>query len=384
MGLLPRLRGHPVQVAAGALLVLGLTILVVTRLGSSDRPTRDVPRSIVSDCSRPADPELNAWLATVPDGVTVNFRARTCYAQEQPLLLKKRKGLVINGHGATFKSFAQNDNTKLVPNWFLMRSQRIRLTNMVIVGNFDDLGPPSPQRGAVTSNAGVGIYGGREIDVINVAIRHVFGDGVTVANANYHDNEDPTPEFSQNVRLRHLDITDAARHCVSPDEVTGFWLEDSKLNNCYLDGVDAEKDHLSDPMSDLHFLRNTFSNYFSVGLVIAIGGAPGNTPARGYEIRGNRFLTLPLAATCNPAITVGGYENQFFENVVIEDNHILSWKAGIDVIRIRSGRISNNTFTHPTQGTNGNAPPRSQDCGPDHEANVGAVESGNILVSNNG
>ncbi|MDQ3897543.1 MAG: hypothetical protein M3326_09945 [Actinomycetota bacterium] len=377
-------------VAGGAAVVVGLAIVVLlaVRYGQdpkpkrSERVIRNVPEGIVSDCSKPVDAELNAWLATVPDGAIVNFRAGACYAQQARLVLDNRADLLIDGAGATFKSSAPNDNSKLVPNWFLLRSDRIVIRDMTIVGNFDDPGPPTPNRGSVTSNAGVGIFGGEDIEVSDMTIRHVFGDGVSVANAYYHDPENPTNEFSRNIRLKHLDISKAARHCVSPSQVTGFWLEDSKLDDCYLDAVDAEKDLITDPMSDLHFLRNTFSNYFGIGLVVPIGGAPG-APVDGVEIRDNRFPTLPFASVCNQAIALGGYENQVFSNVVVENNQIVSWKVAIAVQGVTSGRIRNNAITHPAQTRDGNTPPRPNDCGPDLEANVVLKSSPDVVVSDN-
>jgi hypothetical protein len=347
------------------------------------RPGREVPATIVSDCSKPVDAELNSWLAGVPDGSTVSFRPGACYAQEQRIVLKNRNDLVIDGRGAMFKSSAANDNSKLVPNWFLMRSDRITLRDMTIVGNFDDPGPPTPLRGSVTSNAGVGIFGGSDIEVSDVTIHNVFGDGVSLANAYYQDPEDPTPEFPRNVRLERLGVSKAARHCVSASQVTGFWLEDSKLDDCYLDGVDAEKDQISDPLADLHFLRNTVSDYFGVGLVVPIGGSTEGAPVDGVEIRGNRFPTLAFASVCNQAIVLGGYEKQFFADVTIEGNQILSWKVGIAVRGVTSGRIRDNAITHPTQGRDGSAPPKVNDCGPDLESNVVLSDSAPVVVSNN-
>lgn len=369
--------------AAGLAVFVSSKSTVTPKSKAAHRPSRVVPSTIVADCSKPVDAELNTWLASVPDGTDIAFSAGACYAQQESINLKNRADLVIDGRGATFKSSAPNDNSKLVPNWFLMRSNRITLRNMTIIGNFDDPGPPTPQHGSVTSNAGVGIFGGSDIDVADVSIRHVFGDGVSVANAYYHDPDNQTPEFSRNVHLERLDISKAARHCVSPSQVTGFWLEDSKLDDCYLDALDAEKDVISDPMSDLHVLNNTFTNYFGVGVVVPIGGAPGGPPAGGIEIKGNKFLTLPVASVCNEAIAIGGYQDQSFANVTIEGNEIHAWKVAIAATGVTTGQIRDNLIVHPAAGPTGNAP-RVGDCGPDLEANVVLHDSPAVTTSNNG
>lgn len=368
-------------IGLGAVLVGIASLVVVLALQGTDDtdPVRqsptDVPRAIPSDCSRNVDPELNAFFARVPDGSIVNFPPGGCYAQSQSILLKARAGLTIDGHGSTFRSSAPNDNTKLVPNWWLLRSRGITLRNLIAVGNFDDHGPPTPQRGSVTSNAGLSIYGGSDITVSNVVIRHIFGDGVTLGNSAYFDNTAPA-EFPHNVRLDHLDISKAARHCVSASHVTGFWLEDSKLDDCYFHGLDAEKDLITDPLGDVHILRNIFTNYFAVGVVVPIGGHS-SSPVDGIEIRGNRFPTLAIAAPCNQAIVVSGYPGQFFSNVVIENNEMLSWKVGIEVGLVLTGSIRNNRITHPPEA-------RVNDCGPEHESNVVVLDSPGVVVADNG
>ena len=256
-----------------------------------------VPSTITADCTRDVGRDLNDFLAAVPDGATVDFPAGACYAQSESVLLKGRNNLTIDGKGSTFRSSAPNDNSKLVPNWWLLRSRGITIRNLTAIGNFHDTGSPSPQRGSVTSNAGVSIYGGSDITVTGVTVRDVFGDGVTLGNAAYFD---PGPnELPVNVRLSGLDVRNAARHCVSVSHGTRIWVQDGKLDRCFLHGIDAEKDLQSDPLTDLHFLRLTITNYFSIGIVVPTGGLAG-TPVDGIEIRGNHFPTLPVAAPCNP------------------------------------------------------------------------------------
>lgn len=336
-----------------------------------DRPVHLVPETIAADCSRDVAAELNAFFASVPDGAAVRFPPGGCYSQSQSIRLTARADLAIDGRGSTFRSSAPNDNSTLVPNWWLVRVRNVALRNLTAVGNFDDPGPPSPQRGSVTSNAGVGIYGGTDVFVEDVTIRDVFGDGVTLGNSAYFDTTAPA-EFPRNVHLERLDVRKAARHCISASHVTGFWLEDSTLDQCYLDGLDAEKDLLTDPLSGLHILRNTFSNYFAVGVLVPVGGDRSN-PVDGIVIRGNKFPTLSISAVCNQAIVVGGYENQYFSQVVVEDNEMLTWRTGIEMVRVLSGSIRGNTIRHPAEA-------KPNDCGPGHEADVVLVGSPDVRL----
>ena len=313
----------------------------------ASRAVRNVPATIASDCSRNVDAELNAFFAGVPDGAAVNFPRGACYAQAGSILLKGRSDLLIDGHNSTFKSSAPNDDSKLVPNWWLLRSRGITLRNMTTIGNFTDRGEPNVNRGSVTSNAGLSIYGGEKITVSELTVKDVFGDGITFGNAAYFDPG--TDEFPADVRISRIDVSNAARHCVSVSQGTDVWVTDGTLDRCFLDGIDAEKDLITDPLGDLHFLRLRVSNFFGVGIIVPIGG-PVGSPVRGVEISDNEFTTVATASPCNQAIVVGGYENQYFDNVVIERNRIRSTWEGIKVFRALGGSVDGNRFTHPDGG----------------------------------
>jgi len=249
----------------------------------------------------------------------------------------------------------------------LLLNRDITLRNFTVKGNFDDPRPPNIDRGSTTTNSGLGIFGNAGIHVEDVNIQHVFGDGVTVAIAWYEDLPTASHEVPSDVHLLRIHVDKAARHCVTPAQVTGFWLVDSTLNDCYLDGVDAEKDRIDDLLGNLHFLGNTISNYFGVGLVVGIGG-PRESPVDGIEIRNNRFPTLAAASVCNSPITVSGYPEQYFANVKIEENKLLSWRAAIVVDRVLSGSIRKNIVTHPARASKG-------ECGASRDSNVVVLNS---------
>src|SRR6266542_692458 len=56
-----------------------------------------VPNSIVHDCSADAQPALQAWLATVPDGAVIRFPAMSdlCYRLDRSLLFSGRNDLSV-------------------------------------------------------------------------------------------------------------------------------------------------------------------------------------------------------------------------------------------------------------------------------------------------
>ncbi|MCA1704633.1 MAG: hypothetical protein LC808_15775, partial [Actinobacteria bacterium] len=213
-----------ILVAAGAAL-LGRD----SQRASQNRPTDvvfNVPGFIAADCSRPVQNELADYIKSVPDGSTISFPARGCYAQGSRIEIRQKRNLKILGNGATFRSSTPNDNNDNQPNWYLFKSSGISMTEMVIVGNFHDTGVPNIDRGSVASNAGVSVYGGRDIVLTDLNISDVFGDGVQVAKSWVEDTFEP--EVPSNVRVSRIVVNTAGRHCVSTSQVVGFWLQDSE------------------------------------------------------------------------------------------------------------------------------------------------------------
>lgn len=324
--------------------------------------TTVVPASIAADCSRPIEQELNAFLATVPNNTTIKFPAGACYAQANRIELRDKSNVIVDGQGATFRSSAENTGTRAAnPNWMLLRGREILIKNMKIVGNFHLTGPRSQQRvnqastegeaGATSQpNAGVSVYGGDGVWITNMNIREVFGDGVLTGVSEYVENSAPF-ESPRNVHVDHVTATTTARHCFSPNQVDGFWLEDSVGRDCWYMGVDAELDGVAQVLSNVHFLRNTFDGFTMGGIYIPVAGNGNNT--HDFEIRGNRFLSKPDNA-CNDIILVGAYESNpnVFTNVVIEGNQMLASGIGIHLDHVVGGSVKNNGVSYTEAGCN--------------------------------
>ncbi len=64
-----------------------------------------VPASIAADCSRDVSAQLGAWIASVPDGSTLEFTPQGCYRVDRTLAIQHRNGLTFEGNGATFRAF---------------------------------------------------------------------------------------------------------------------------------------------------------------------------------------------------------------------------------------------------------------------------------------
>lgn len=100
----PSRRGVVVSLLISAITV-GLTGVWLLSFSSADTASSaySPPAAIPADCSRNVSSDLNSWLASVPDGSTVQFNGG-CYRIDQDLRLTNRSSLTIDGGGATFKT----------------------------------------------------------------------------------------------------------------------------------------------------------------------------------------------------------------------------------------------------------------------------------------
>ncbi len=139
--------------------------------------------------------------------------------------------------------------------------------------------------------------------------------------------------------------TKTARHCFSPNQVIGFWLEDSVGRDCWYGALDAELDAPAQKLQDVHLLRNTFSHFNMLGIFVPVAGDGDNT--RDIEIRGNRFLTPP-DQPCNTIIEVGVYPKnpRTFRHVVVEDNemHTGAIAVSFDHVAAARSRATGSTY----------------------------------------
>jgi hypothetical protein len=95
-----------IAAASGVLGALGLALV---GLGAATAPagaaTYTAPASIAPDCSRDVSAALVAWIASVPDGSTLQFTPGGCYRVDRKLTIRNRHGLTLEGNGATFRAF---------------------------------------------------------------------------------------------------------------------------------------------------------------------------------------------------------------------------------------------------------------------------------------
>lgn len=390
----PAIRGpRSLAVMLVATLALAWGCRSSTSSGPDSGRIYEVPSAIADDCSEPVEEELNAFLASVPNDAEIRFRARGCYAQANRIQVYDKANVTIDGRGSTFRSSAPNDGKKLNPNWLLLRGRNLTLKNLTAVGNFNLTGARSQARVNMEEihdppvgnqfNAGVFVYGGDGIHVIDVKARNVFGDGIGTAVSQYVMGSGLPHESPRNVHIVRFEATTTARHCFAPTTVTGLWLEDSIGRDCWYGGMDLELDNKeTQQLNDIHVVGNTFDGFFQFGLAIPVAGAGDNT--RDIEIRENTFATT-ADNVCNPVILVGNYPSNpnTFKGIAVVGNQ-LEFVAGAAVRydHVQGGSVLGNTFTQVPPP--GHAEVRPAYCGGDHNTQpVSTTNSTEVRIENN-
>ena len=72
---------------------------------TSTEAVYDVPSTVAKDCSTDVTAQLLTWIASTPNGSTLQFAPGACYRIEGTLEMRGRSGLTFDGNGATFRSF---------------------------------------------------------------------------------------------------------------------------------------------------------------------------------------------------------------------------------------------------------------------------------------
>jgi hypothetical protein len=261
------------------------------------------PQSIATDCSKPVDREMQAWLDSVPDGATIEFPAGACYGQDVGLILRNRHNLTINGNGVTFRFLADPNATSPLNhrNWTIARGSNVSMTAVVAEGARRD---PKDQAGFMTVGRGTpsqqqqagfflaSLDGGR---FTNLVARNNFGDNIHVGPDMTGLLGDfcgaPTP---RNIVIDGFDGYNGGRTGVAITVGENIVLQNSRFEFSYDQGIDIETDNAScQPTRDILLANNRWGLSHN-GTMVWTGGAGPPLGTR-VEVSGN---TNPTPLTC--------------------------------------------------------------------------------------
>jgi outer membrane biosynthesis protein TonB len=223
-----------------------------------------VPSSIDATGSVDVSTALNTWLKSVPSGSTVVFKAGGTYKLSIGVTLTSRSNLTFEGQGATLRS---SGTEAITSSLFYLNGGNTNITirNFNLVGN-------SPSPGVYTSAGehqhGVAVRGGSNIDISNVSVSGVWGDGLYVSvNAN-------------GVRFHDSQVKSSGRMGVAIIHANDVTVQRVAFDKVGYGAFDIEPNTSTNVVTNVRFLDNTVGSISLVGpngFFFGANGAVGST-----------------------------------------------------------------------------------------------------------
>ena len=345
-------------VAAVALASVGL----LWQARNASASTFTVPSSIPADCSRSVSTSLTNWIATVPDGSTIQFPANGCYSLDTTVTLSDRNNIVVNGGGSTFKRLTPSNESQnprpqysTNPMWQFEGGSNITLRNATIIGNYSPPPLGTPGQGQYTDH-GVAIRGTQTAAVSKVTVKNVDGDTVAIDPdiayaCQYYGCDYTKAPPSRNVTVNHLNGSGAARQCASATAVDGLVFENSTLSNCQQVGLDLEVDAVGELMRNITVSGNTVSDTYFSQFSLPLG-AEASAPNTVENITFSNNQATQPPATCLPSFWIGTYTTGTILNVTISGNNTATLGDGVRFTASSSttADITGNTIVNSGNG----------------------------------
>jgi hypothetical protein len=261
-----------------------------------------VPASIDSTGTVDASAALNTWLSTVPDGSTVIFKAGGAYRMDRGLTLESRHDLSFEGNGATLTSNGDSACARDCSLFYLRSGNTgITIRNFIFVGN-------SPTPGVYDANwehaSAITIVAGGDIEIANVTISGVGGDGLTLSGV--------APYWPDGIWFHDSHIVSSGRMGVAVVAGRNVTVERLVLDTVAYGAFDIEPNDATQGAANINFLKNTVGSWtHQLGFFFAANGAPDST-VEDVTVDGNVVTRGSLRSD----VTVGRRRDIVFTNNV--------------------------------------------------------------------
>jgi hypothetical protein len=353
-----------------ALLALLATLAVAaTPAVGAPRPSGvyKVPTKIKSDCSVAVDAQINSWLATVPNGGTVQFGRGRCYGQNGTITLGGRTGLVIDGQGSEFRALTPGDSHRA--NWRFVGGGNLTVQNLAARGS----NPAGVYDPAVEWQHGFSVEGVHGMTLQNVQARETWGDGVMVWRSSASPACGDDASSARNVLISGATIERIGRQGLAVVDAENVTLQDSSVGPVAWSNVDIETDDDCEIARHITIARNTFGAN-SFGVVANVGF--GADPQVGDVTVVDNAQTGPTSGCFAPLrilspVHTDGRPPVYRSGFVFRGNRLLGTRNGVELRGVRNAEVSSNTI----------ALPPTTDCGT--RAGVLLVDSHSVGVVSN-
>jgi hypothetical protein len=360
---------HRVRLAHGQIMILALACCLFPAAAVARRPPPSsavykVPNKIRSNCSSAVDGQINAWLATVPDGSTVQFAPGGCYGQDGTITLSGRNGLVIDGQGAEFRALTAGDSHRA--NWRFVGGSNLTVQNLAVRGS-DPQGAYDP---AVEWQHGFSVEGVQRMTLSGVQARETWGDGIDLYRSAYSPACGDDASSARNVIVDGATLERNGRQGLAVVDAEQVTLRNSTVGPVAWWGVDLETDDTCDIARDITVDHNSFgANRYGVLGSVGFGGSP----QVGDVAFTNNVQTAPtgLPGECWAPVEILSPDDLYRDGYTFAGNTLLARRNGFEFRRLSNVTVDANTVTYDTTSA----------CG--SRAGVLLVDSHTVGVTNN-
>ena len=262
-------------VSGSVVAVCALTAILIAGLSGSaaaKAPRTTIykpPKTIRSDCSVAVEGKIMAWLATVPDGSTVQFGAGGCYGQDGTITLAGRSGLVIDGQGSEFRALTPGGDHR--SNWRFLNGRNLTVRNLAVRGS----DPQGTYQAGFEWQHGFSVEGTQGMTLSNVQARETWGDGVDLWRGASSPACGDDASSARNVLISGATLERIGRQGVAVVDAEQVTLQDSTIGPVAWANVDLETDDDCEIARHVTVQRNSFgSNGWGVIVNIGHGGDP--------------------------------------------------------------------------------------------------------------
>jgi hypothetical protein len=289
-----------------------------------------VPSSIDPTGSTDVTSALNGFVAGVPNGSIISFPTNATYRVTEGIYLRGRSNLVLEGNGTTIRSTGGGGTTASSGFKLDNLNSDIAIRNFKVVGsnpNTTTLFNPGSE-----SQMGVAIYDGVRIEIDNIVVRNVYGDGVFVAG-----KQSSPYRSSDRVWIHDSSFDYIGRMGLVFNAATNSIAERNFYSHVGMFVFDIESDYDFEVVDNVSFRDNTVGSYgltpsytnfffacsgnqdsavvrnvYITGNSVTIGApinSPNNTSAKGglasYVERGNRLSNIVFSGNTTTKSGVG-------------------------------------------------------------------------------
>jgi hypothetical protein len=303
-----------------------------------------VPNKIKSNCSVAVEDKIMAWLATVPNGSTVQFAPGGCYGQDRTITLNGRSGLVIDGQGAEFRALTRGDSHRA--NWRLVNGSNLTLRNMSVRGS----NPQGAYDPAIEWQHGYSLEGVQGATLSNVQARETWGDGVMLWHGAYSPACGDDASSARNVLITGAVLERNGRQGVAIVDAENVTVQDSAIGPVAWWSVDIETDDNCEIARHIDILRNQFgANRYGVIGSVGFGGDPqvGDVTAVGNT----QNVQTGLPGECWAPVWILSPDAMYRTGYTFSGNRFLARRNAFEFRRVNNIDVSSNNVTlTPTTG----------------------------------